>query len=106
MLLRLKPQIVLRDGMMIPGKNYRGKSNAVVEEYCRDTLMEFTNPDKTIVFVTHTHASEEMISTCIDWLKEYGFENIYVTVAGATITSHCGPKTIGILFINDHGINE
>ena len=103
MLLRLKPQIVLKDGAMIPGKKYRGKSNSVVKEYCHDTLTQFTNPDKTIAFVTHTSASEEMVNTCKEWLKEYGFINILETVAGATITSHCGPKTIGILFINDGG---
>ena len=103
LLLRLKPQIVLKDGAMVPGKKYRGKSNSVVEEYCRDTLTQFTNPDKSIVFVTHSSASEEMVNTCKEWLKEYGFNNILETVAGATITSHCGPKTIGILFINDGG---
>lgn len=103
MLLRLKPQIVLKDGAMVPGKKYRGKSNSVVKEYCHDTLTQFTNPDKTIAFVTHTSASEDMVNTCKEWLKEYGFTNILETVAGATITSHCGPKTIGILFINDGG---
>ena len=103
MLLRLKPQIVVNDGAMELGKKYRGKSSACVEEYCKDTLEEFTNPDKSIVFVTHSHASDDMIQTCVDWLKESGFKNILVTVAGATITSHCGPKTIGILFFNDGG---
>ncbi len=104
LLLRLKPQIVVKDGGMEVGSKYRGKSLACVEEYCRDTLEEFTNPDKSIVFITHSHASEDMIETCKDWLNEKGFRNIYVTVAGATITSHCGPKTIGILFFNDGGV--
>ena len=104
MLLRLKPQIVVRDGAMEPGEKYRGKSITCVEEYCKDTLNEFTNPDKSLVFITHSHATEDMINVCREWLKDYGFTNIVETIAGATITSHCGPKTIGILFINDGGV--
>ncbi len=103
MILRLKPQIVLKDGAMVPGKKYMGKSNYVVESYCKDTFNEFTNPDKSIAFITHSHATEDMVNICKDWLKEKGFERIYESYAGATITSHCGPKTIGILFINDGG---
>lgn len=103
MILRLKPQIEVKDGAMLPGKKYMGKSNLVVQSYCKDTLEEFTNPDKSVVFITHSYASEDMINICKDWLMEAGFKNIYITTAGATITSHCGPKTIGILFINDGG---
>ena len=32
--------------------------------------------------------------------KNVGFETIYETQAGATITSHCGENTLGILFLN------
>ncbi|MCR5184879.1 MAG: DegV family protein [Bacilli bacterium] len=106
MLLRLKPQIVLKHGAMVPGKKYRGKSINCVDEYCRDTLGEFNNPDKSIVFITHTHATEEMVENCREWLKHEGFVNILETIAGATITSHCGPKTIGILYINDGGVKD
>lgn len=101
MILRLKPQIILKDGKMIPGKKYRGKSVHTVQDYVFDTLNEFNTPDLKRVFVTHSHASQEVVDICVNALKEKGFENIYVTVAGATIASHCGPKTIGILYFND-----
>lgn len=106
MLLRLKPQIVLKHGEMTPGKKYRGKSINCVSEYCKDTLNEFNNPDKSLVFITHSHASPEMVQVAREWLQDYGFTNILETVAGATITSHCGPKTIGILYINDGGLGD
>ena len=106
MLLRLKPQIVLKHGEMVPGKRYRGKSISCVEEYCKDTLNEFNNPDKSIVFITHSHATPEMVQVCREWLQDRGFKTIYETVAGATITSHCGPRTIGILYINDGGLER
>ena len=103
MLLRLKPQIIVKDGSMVPGKKYRGKSNICVANYVKDTLEEFNNADKSVVFVTHSHATPDMVDICKQALQQKGFTNIYETVAGATITSHCGPKTIGILFINDGG---
>ena len=101
MLLRLKPQIIVRDGAMAPGKKYRGKSNITVAEYARDILEEFDNPDLSEVFITHSYATPEMVDICRQACIEKGFKNIHVTIAGATISSHCGPKTIGILFFND-----
>lgn len=106
MILRVKPQIVLKDGKMVPGKKYFGKSIHTVNEYVKDTLNEFDHPDLDIVFVTHTHATIEMVEACVNALKEKGFKNIYETTAGATITSHCGPKTIGILYFNDGDLKK
>ena len=104
-ILRIKPQIIVSDGKMAPAKKYFGRKSQVVEAYCKDTLEQFANPDLSIAFVTHTHATPEMVAVAIEALKNRGFKTIYETKAGATITSHCGPQTLGILFIND-GLNE
>ena len=105
MLFRIKPQILVKDGKMIPGKKYQGRSERTVVSYCDDTLEEFNSPDLSIAFVTHSHATPEMVAICKQKLVERGFKTIYETLAQATITSHCGPKTIGILYIND-GMKE
>ena len=104
-ILRIKPQIIVSDGKMAPAKKYIGRKTQVIEAYCKDTLEQFANPDLSVAFVTHTLATPEMVSVAIDALKNRGFKTIYETKAGATITSHCGPMTLGILFIND-GSNE
>ena len=104
-LFRIKPQIIVKDGKMMPQKKYHGRNDVCVANYCRDTLEEFNNPDLSIAFVTHSHATEEMQKIAEDELKRRGFKTIYNTLAQATITSHCGPKTIGILYIND-GLDE
>ena len=104
-LFRIKPQIIVKDGKMSPQKKYHGKGEKCVEQYCRDTLEEFNNPDLSIAFVTHSHATPEMVAVAREALKKRGFKKIYETVAQATITSHCGPKTLGILYIND-GMKE
>ena len=103
-LLHIKPQIIVSDGKMAPAKKYFGRKSQVIAAYCRDTLEQFANPDLSIAFVTHTLATPEMVANAIEALKNRGFKTIYETKAGATITSHCGPMTLGILFIND-GLN-
>ena len=103
LLLRIKPQIVVRDGVMQPGKKYFGKMVGCVKSYCADTLEEFTNPDLDVAFVTYSSATPEMIEAAHEALQARGFKHIYHTTASSTISSHCGPNCIGILFINDGG---
>lgn len=101
-LFKIRPQIlVTQDGTMISGKMYRGKDEVVVRKYCEDTLASFDNPDKTVAFVTATNYSDDIFAIAENALRDKGFKTIYRTTAGATITSHCGDKTIGILYIND-----
>lgn len=100
-LLKIRPQIVLNDGSMSPGRKFRGKMESVVEKYCQETLEEFNTPDKKVAFVTHTSATPEMVARAKTALEQAGFETIYDTVAGGTITSHCGEHVLGILYFND-----
>lgn len=100
-LLKIRPQIVVKDGKMISGKKYRGNFSHVVKSYCRDVLEEFDTPDLTNVFLTYTTADEEVLDYVKSVLMERGFSNIFVTRAGGTITSHCGENCLGILYLND-----
>ena len=103
LLLRIRPQILVKDGKMGPGKKYMGKQIDCVKNYCEDTLNEFDSPDLSIGFVTHSGATEDMVEAAKNALAAKGFKRIIETRAGATISSHCGPKTLGILYINDGG---
>lgn len=101
-ILRIKPQIlVTTEGKMVPGKKFMGRGVPVVKAYCEQVLANNPDPNKDIVFVTHSFATPEMVEAAKEVLEENGFTNIVETTAGATITSHCGPKTIGILFYNN-----
>lgn len=103
-LLKIKPKIlVTSEGKMVPGKKYFGRSVNVVTSYCEDTLAKYSNLDKELCFVTHSCATKEMVDAAVKLVKEAGFKKVIVTTAGATITSHCGPKTLGILYFNDGG---
>ena len=74
---------------------------ALIKKYCKDTALEFNTPDKKICFITYSSASEEMINAAREVVKEMGFERVAETRAGATICSHCGEHTLGILYLND-----
>lgn len=104
-ILRLRVQILLKDGKMVPGKKYRGNFNHCAINYVNDSLNQFDNPDLSEVFITYTTGEDELINKIREILIERGFKNVRITHAGATITSHCGENCLGILFIND-GISE
>ncbi|MEG9429366.1 MAG: DegV family protein [Christensenellaceae bacterium] len=103
-ILRIRPQIVVKDGKLVAGKKYRGKFERIVERYVRDTLEEFNDPDLSTAFVAYTSASPEIIENAVNIMKERGFENVYVTRAGATIVSHTGEDCVGVYYINDGGV--
>lgn len=102
-LLRIHPQIILKNGKMVSGKKYRGNFEHVVSSYVDDTLQEFNNPDLEQVFITYTTAEDKILESVKAKLCKQGFKNVFVTRAGATITSHCGEHCLGILYINDGG---
>lgn len=100
-LLKLRPQILVKDGKMQSGKKYRGNFERVVDNYCKDTLEQFDTPDLEEAFITYTTADDATIQIAYNALKEKGFKNIHITRAHGTITSHCGENCLGILYIND-----
>ncbi len=105
-LFNIKPSIEVKNGKMGMCKKYRGPFIKVVESYVKDTLNKFSTPDTTRCFITYSTIDEDVLNLVKQTLKENSnFKEIYVTTAGATITSHCGANTIGVLYINDGGEN-
>lgn len=101
-ILRIKPEILVKeDGSMEPGKKFMGRGVPVVKAYVERVLEINQDIDKSLVFITHSFATPEMVDAAKEILMANGFDNILVTTAGATITSHCGPKTLGVLFYNN-----
>ncbi len=100
-ILKIRPQIIVKEGKLGSYKKYRGPMPMVVNKYCKDVLEEFNHPDKSVVFITCSSEAPELYKAAREVVEAYGFENIYETKAGCTVSSHCGPNTIGILYIND-----
>ena len=99
-LLSLKPCIEVRNGKLEVVKKYRGNYAKCLANYVRDRLEGRTDVDTETVFVTKTVVSDQEYSTVMEAVNTYGaFENVYESLAGCTISCHCGPGTLGILFV-------
>ncbi len=101
--LSIKPTLQLIDGKISVDRKYLGRFDKNILKYVDYTLQKYDTPDMTRVFITHTHADSAVVASVRERLVNFGFkdENIIETIAGSTITSHCGKSTLGILYIND-----
>lgn len=99
-LLKLKPCIEVKDGKMSVGKKYRGNFEKCLAEYVRDRIAGREDLDLNRVFVTHSGIPESQIKLAVDLVRELQpFRELLITRAGCTVSSHCGPGTIGVLFV-------
>lgn len=99
--LKLHPRIAVTDGKMAPGKKYRGKINKVILDYVKDMEEDLKRAKADRVFITHSGCDESVIAEVRAYLEGLDrFEEILVTRAGAVVSSHCGPGTLGVLFID------
>ncbi|MBQ7224349.1 MAG: DegV family protein [Clostridia bacterium] len=103
--LKIKPSLLLKEGKIVVGKKYRGTSEKIATQYVDNIFEMYPNPDFKRIFITYTEGTpREVIDKIKNRVNEvHKFENVYETTASSTITCHCGPGTIGILFINDGG---
>jgi len=98
-LLKLKPCIEVKNGAMGVGKKYRGKVDLCFEQYARERLEGRDDLRKHRVFVTHSGCKPETVARVKEIVAGYGFEEVLETRAGCTISNHCGPNTLGVLFL-------
>lgn len=99
-LLSLKPCIEVKDGKMVVVKKYRGHIDKCMASYVKDRLAGRDDLDYDRIFITRTDVAKESLEAVRSGVAQYGnFGNVYETVAGCTISCHCGPGTMGILFV-------
>jgi DegV family protein with EDD domain len=100
-LLQLKPCIEVVDGGMRVGKKYKGKYNRVVRQYVNDRLANIDDIRPDRIFITSAHCRQEYIDAAYEEVSKLNyFKEILITEAACTVSSHCGPNTIGVLFIH------
>ncbi|MBE7006306.1 MAG: DegV family protein [Ruminococcaceae bacterium] len=98
-LLSLKPCIEVVDGKMRVGKKYRGSLEKCLEKYIRERLADVDSLDLHRIFVTHSNMDQATVDRIQAVVESCApFEEILQTKAGCTISCHCGPNCLGILF--------
>ncbi|GAA4057155.1 DegV family protein [Amphibacillus indicireducens] len=103
-LLNIKPSIKVdnESGKMTVGKKYRGSLPRVLKHYTDDQLQDEATINKKRIFITHSGTDQKNINTVKELIEQnYRFEEILITRAGCTISSHCGPNTLGVLFMEN-----
>lgn len=99
-LLNLKPCIEVRNGKLGVVKKYRGNYAKCLSSYIKERLDNRDDLDRDTLFVTRTPISDDCMNAVKTAVETYAdFKNIYWTEAGCTVSCHCGPGTLGVLFI-------
>ncbi len=99
--LKLHPRIAVENGAMHPEKKYRGSGEKYVMDYVKDMEPSLKKAEKNRVFITHSGCEPAIVETVRKYLESLDrFDEILETRAGAVISSHCGPGTLGVLFID------
>ena len=99
-LLNLKPCIEVKNGKMGVVKKYRGKYEKCLATYVKERLADRDDIHRGILFVTKTEVSDACYDAVMAAVEENGhFAHVYETTAGCTVSCHCGPGTLGVLFV-------
>ena len=99
-LLNLKPCIEVRDGKMSVVKKYRGSYAKCLANYVKDRLADREDIIRDELFLTYTPVTDECLAAVKDAIAAHGnFNTVYETTAGCTVSCHCGPATLGVLFV-------
>lgn len=100
-LLNIRPCIEVNnvDGSMQVGKKYRGSLESALKKYIKDKIAQYPDIKRELLFITHSGIDEHYIKIVEEEIRKLiPVNNIVITKASCTISSHCGPNTLGILF--------
>ncbi|MGE5588528.1 MAG: DegV family protein [Clostridia bacterium] len=99
-LLRIRPVISVVDGGMVVSAKVRGPRKKALDKLLDDFRADAARVVRDRVFVTHTGCHEDALYL-MGGIREAApaVNEVLETTAGAVIASHCGPDTIGILYV-------
>ena len=85
---------------MSVGKKYRGSFDRCLRQYATERLKDRTDISTDRIFITHTGCNPALVDEIRAIITELGqFDEIIETRAGCTVSCHCGPGTLGVLFV-------
>lgn len=104
-MLKLRPRLAVKDGIIISDKKYRGNFDRCLESYAEDIIAGMADADKKRVFVAGavvpgSDLSKNDVDKVCKMVETVGFEEIIRSDAGCVISSHCGPRTLGIMYMD------
>lgn len=97
-LLKIRPVIKVIDGKMTPAYKVRGSREKALHQMLDNALARVDDMDNDLIFVTHSLADEDAVYLQNILQEKTGAREVAISKAGCVISSHCGAKTIGILY--------
>ncbi|MBE3577974.1 MAG: DegV family protein [Limnochordales bacterium] len=97
-LLRIKPRIEVIDGKLEVAEKLMGSRARALASLLRWCLQDKERIDLHRIFVTHAAYPDGANYLASELYKALPVKEVLVTEAGAVISSHCGPGTVGILY--------
>ena len=98
--LKVSIEVDNETGDLHASKKYRGNMDKVLLQYAKEQFEKYDNIDTKRMYITHSGVSDERIELVRKFVEETGiFEEIYISRASCTISTHCGPGTLGVLFL-------
>lgn len=98
-LLKIRPVIKVQQGKMTPAYKVRGSREKALDQMVSNALSRAGQMDKETIFVVHTMAEQDAIAMAELIREKTGAREVLLSDAGCVICSHCGPKTIGIIYL-------
>lgn len=99
-MFKIHPKIVVKDGAMDVDKKYRGQLHSVIMDYVHDLESELKSAQKDRMFIVTSGIEENIIADVREYVESLGyFDEILFSYTGGVISSHCGPGTLGIVYI-------
>lgn len=101
-LLKLKPGLEMREGRLVVYKKYRGAISSVYRQYITERLQgKKVRPGHVFITESGEVEPETVEELCALVRSLTGCREVHHTMAGCTVSTHCGPKTLGVLFLEE-----
>lgn len=98
-MLNLKPCLETRDAALVVKKKYRGKLENVLMQYAEETISSEEKIDKSILIIAHSGVDHKILKAVKKRCSELiDFEEVYECKTGCSVSVHCGPNTLGLVF--------
>ncbi|MNO24753.1 Fatty acid-binding protein [compost metagenome] len=99
-LLKIRPVLRLIDGAIVPVSKIRGKKEKAVEQMLHHALEHVGDMDTELLIIAHTLAEEDAKYLEKAVKAQAGIDEIAIIHAGCVIGSHCGPGTVGLMYMH------
>lgn len=98
-LLKIRPLLRMIEGSIVPVNKIRGKKEKALEQMLQNALLNVDRLDNELLIIAHTMADEDAQYLQSALREATGVNEIALINAGCVIGSHCGPQTVGLMYM-------